>query len=440
MGKEIGLTLLLGFILISSLNAQKSSLTFKEVDSISYALFLKQDWKLLLEFSKKSRSEKIDFYYLKVRTGIAHFKSKEMLLAIKYLEQAYKLNAYDVVVQDYLYWAYRYAGFQLESDMFYEKLSDDLKNKINYKLKFLSFIEIGIVSNFNSDSNKEYFNSSQTGLIYVPEDFQMYTLGLNHRFSKSTNFYHRITVMQRNSIAQEQINSDMYNYKYNGNETRYYAKGTFALGKRWYLDLYLNVISGNYEEIIENPSSNSTNSYYVNSSNDVRYSDVVFGTSISKSHHYFSNSINISYGSLNNFNQFQGGYNLSIYPLGNTRLVPFGSVQYIRERRNSLSDSRMVYTGGVSINIKSFGITGFINVGEIQNYVSDNGSIIYNQTATSKSEVGLLFSIYLKKVNFKIGYSFMKMEDYYFNEELEISNTAFKFNQQNIIGGLTWKF
>ncbi|WP_111707981.1 hypothetical protein [Lutibacter citreus] len=439
MGKQFGLTLLLGLFLLLSINAQRSSLTFKQVDSISYALFLKQDWKQLIKFSKRSRAEGIDFYYLKVRTGIGYFKKDQMLLAIKYLEQAHNLNAFDVVVQEYLYWAYRYAGFLLESDMFYNKMSKDLQNKIQHKLKFLSAIDVGVVSNSNLDSDKEFLNNSQTGLLYLPEDFQMYTLGLNHRFSNNTNFYHRLTVMQRNSVAQELINTDLYNTKFNGKETRYYANGTLGLGNRWYLELFFNVISGDFEEIIENSTGDLADSYYINSGNKISYSDVVFGTSISKASYYFSNSINVSYSTLNNLNQFQLGYNLSFYPLGNTVLIPFVSAQYVNETGGGLTDSRIVYTGGVSINKGKLGVTGFVNAGEIINYISNNGSIIYNQTAAANSEIGLLLKVYLKKVNLKIGYSFMKMEDSFFSEDTEISNSVFKFNQQNIIGGLTWE-
>ena len=48
---------------------------------------------------KQSRIEGIDFYYLKVRMGIAYFKENKMLSAIQLLEEAYAVDTYDVVVQ-----------------------------------------------------------------------------------------------------------------------------------------------------------------------------------------------------------------------------------------------------------------------------------------------------------------------------------------------------
>ena len=72
MGKQVILILVLWYVATAS--AQKIPLSYKQVDSTTYALFLKQDWKSVLEMGKKSQKEGIDFYYLKVRMGVSYFK------------------------------------------------------------------------------------------------------------------------------------------------------------------------------------------------------------------------------------------------------------------------------------------------------------------------------------------------------------------------------
>ena len=98
----------------------------------------------------------------------------------------------------------------------------------------------------------------------------------------------------------------------------------------------------------------------------------------------------------------------------------------------------MVYTGGVSINTEKVSITGYINSGEIHNFISNNGSVVYNQSAMGLNEYGVILQFYINKAVLKIGYSFMNMQDYYYTEEA-VSST-YKFNQQNIIAGFTWNF
>lgn len=433
MGKNSGLIICL--LLGLNLHAQDNLLSYKKVDSTSYALFMKQDWKSLIEFGKESKKEGIDFYYLNVRMGIAYYKEGKMLIAIKYLEAAYYLNAYDVVVQNYLYWAYRYGGMLLESDLFYEKMDKELAVSINNVLHIVSAVDVGVVAtnnvNYDAMLAENQVGNSDTFRSFS-EDYELFMLGLNHRFSRSTNFYHRVTVMPISLMLQQNINGNIKNSSFKGKETRYYADATFGLSKRWYLDTYLGLFFGDFDQIditSNNPVDNNLKS---------KYTDVVFGASISRACYYLRQSINISYGNLGIFNQFQVGYTLSVYPLGNTLLVPFGSLQYQNETSSITDNTHLVYTGGVSINTKNVTITGYINTGEMHNFVSNNGSVIYNQSAMGLNEYGAILRFHINKATLKLGYSFMNMQDNYYTEEA-VSST-YKFNQQNLIAGFTWNF
>ncbi len=434
MGKQIISILVLWFVATAS--AQKIPLSYKHVDSTTYALYLKQDWKLVLEMGKKSQKEGIDFYYLKVRMGIAYFKEGKMLSAIKILEEAYVVNTYDIVVQEYLYWAYRYSGLILESHLFYTKISKEVKDKIQLDLPAISVIDFGVLATSNSDYDKMLV-SNDNDVRYFPENYQLYSLGLNHPFSKRVNFYHRLSVMPISSVQQKILSGEINNVFFNGNETRYYADVTFALGNRWYFDTYLNLIFGKYDDVNSdsqtdlNPPGRNSSSL----SSSIKYTDYVFGGSLTKASYFIRNTVNVSISNLNGFNQFQGGYTVSLYPLENILLVPFGSVQFQNENKKS----NVVYTGGISINTTNFSITGYGNTGELNNFVANNASLIYNQSAAALSEFGSTMKFITEKIDIKIGYSFMKMEDNFVAEDNSILPTTFSFNQQNIIGGIIWK-
>ena len=76
MGKHVVCIVLLWFV--STAYAQKPSLSITYVDSATYTLYLKQDWKPIIALGKQSRAEGVDFYYLKVRMGMAYFKENKI--------------------------------------------------------------------------------------------------------------------------------------------------------------------------------------------------------------------------------------------------------------------------------------------------------------------------------------------------------------------------
>jgi len=403
---------------------KKKQLSYKQVDSTTYAQYLKQDWKPLLKLGKQSRIEGIDFYYLKVRMGIAYFKENKMLSAIKLLEEAYGVNSYDVVVQDYLYWAYRYSGLVLESRLFYSTMDKKLKEQINLDLPFVSTLNFNVLATTNIDYDKmlqEDAISENNDIRILPKNYQLYSLGMSHPLSKRVNLYHQLSILPTNSVQQENDGGILINESYSEKESRYYVAITVALGNRWYLDTYFNFISGKYDNLNGEGFTNT---------------DIVFGGALTKASYFVRNTVNISVSNLNGLNQFQAGYSVSLYPLGSTLVVPFGSIQY----QNQDPNTNVVFTGGLSYNTEKFSIMGFGTIGELNNFIVNNGVIIYNQSATVLNEFGASLHFFGKNSIIKVGYSFMEMEDNYYTENFDKISKTFSFNQQNIIAGITWKF
>ncbi len=441
MGKQIVCIVLLWFV--STANAQKSSLSIKYVDSTTYALYLRQDWKQIIALGKQSRTEDVDFYYLKVRMGIAYFKENKMLSAIKYLEEAYTINAYDTVVQEYLYWAYRYSGMVLESRLFYDKMAKDLKDEIKLDLPFVTDVNFNMLATSNLDFDdmlQSDITSENNDIRFIPKNYQLFSFGLSHPLSKSINLFHQFSVMPITSVQQENVDGVLQNATYKGNESRYYADVTFALGNRWYLDTYMNIIFGKYDNLNAETTTGSVGNgpggITSSSSSEITYTDVVFGGSLTKASYFIRNSVNMSVSNLNGINQFQAGYSMSLYPLGSTLLVPFGSIQY----QNQDPDTNVVFTGGLSVTIDKIVMTGFGTVGEMNNFIANNGAIIYNQFATALNEYGGSFTYLGKNIVIKAGYTFMEMEANYFDDYFNLTSKTFGFNQQNITAGIIWYF
>ena len=428
MGKQIVCIILLWFV--ASVNAQKQTLLHKKIDSATYAMYLNKDWISIIAEGKKANKEGIDFYLLKVRMGIAFFKENKIFSAIQFLEKAYALDPTNVVVQDYLYWAYRYSGLVMESRLFYHKMEKNLQEKINLQEPFINDINLNVLATNNinyDDLIASEGNSETIDYRFIRKSQQMFSLAMNHPLFKRINLFHQFTYIPTNSVQQLNVNGVLDNEAYKGSESRYYADVTFALGKKWYFDVFINVISGKYDNI--NPID-------ATSVSEIKYNNLVFGGAITKASNYIKNSINVSFSDLSELNQFQLGYSMSLYPLGTTMLVPFGSLQY----KSQGEDSNIIYTAGVTVTINKFLLTGFGTVGNMNNYTANNGQIIYNQPATGLNEFGGSIKYFKKNTVLKVGYSFMNMEDNYYDENFTITSKKFEFNQQNLIAGITWVF
>ncbi|TWO32249.1 hypothetical protein E1J38_010535 [Seonamhaeicola sediminis] len=411
---------------VAAANAQKTPLSIKDVDSTTYALFLKQDWKPIITLGKQSIAEGVDFYYLKVRIGIAYFKENKMFSAIRFLEEAYALDPKNVVVQDYLYWAYRYSGLEMESRLFYSKMSKALKDEIKLDLPVVSSISFNVLAANNLDYDtqlKSNANGQTDHFRIIPEKYEMYSLGMSHPISKGLNLFHQFTLVPANSVKQTNIGSVLQNGTYKVMEYRYYGDVTIALGNRWYLDTYLNAIFGDYDNLNTATSDSK-----------IKYNNMVFGGAITKASYLIINSINMSVSNLNGFNQFQMGYAMSVYPLGSTSVVPFGSLQY----KSQDSESNMVFTAGLAVTLNKIALTGFGTVGNMNNFIANNGAIVYNQPATALNEFGGSFKYFGKHLVLKVSYSFMNMESNYYDGNFEIISKTFEFNQQNITAAITW--
>lgn len=428
MGKQIVCIILLWFV--ASVSAQKQTQVHKKIDSTTYAMYLNKDWISIIAEGKKANKEGIDFYLLKVRMGIAYFKEHKMFSAIQFLEKAYALDPSNLVVQDYLYWAYRSSGLVMESRLFYDKMETILKEKINLQEPFISDISFSVLATNNLDFDDMIASEGDSKTIdyrFIRKNQQMLSLAMNHPLFKRGNLHHQFTYIPTNSVQQLNVNGVTENKAYKGAESRYYADLTFALGKKWYFDVFVNVISGKFDNI--NPIDAS-------SASEIKYNNLVFGGAITKNLNFMRNSINVSISDLNGLNQFQIGYSMSLYPLGSSVLVPFGSLQY----KNQNEDSGVIYTAGAVVSINKILLTGFGTVGNMNNYTANNGLIIYNQPATGLNEFGGTIKYFSKNSILKVGYSFMNMEDNYYDENFTKTSKKFEFNQQNILASLTWIF
>ncbi len=97
---KILFTIIINVLLITTVVGQ--TLDYKTVDSISLESYYKKDWRSLEAIGKQSLNAGVDYYYLRMRLGIAAYEQKKFTVAERHFRKALEFNKYDPTAQSYL--------------------------------------------------------------------------------------------------------------------------------------------------------------------------------------------------------------------------------------------------------------------------------------------------------------------------------------------------
>ena len=122
-------TLFLLFI-STCLLAQPTDLNSKTIDKKTYRLYLQKNWDSLIITGKQALKENIDYFYLRMRIGIAYYEIENYRKAAYHFEKAIKFNTNDQAALEYLYYCYLNTNRDLEANELSEKFPESLQQKI----------------------------------------------------------------------------------------------------------------------------------------------------------------------------------------------------------------------------------------------------------------------------------------------------------------------
>lgn len=105
-----------------------SQMSYREIDSTSYAMYLQSNWKGLKDLAEKEPDH--SYHYLDIRYGVAYYYLAEYKTASEYLEKALS-QSYNETAQEFLYYSFYYLGYIKEAEEAFEKLSKETKKRID---------------------------------------------------------------------------------------------------------------------------------------------------------------------------------------------------------------------------------------------------------------------------------------------------------------------
>jgi len=439
-----------------------NSQDFKSVDLETYNLYVEQDWDELIRAGKEGLKQDIDYYYLRMRIGIAYYETKNYKASQAHFRRALEFNQGDPVASEYLYYAYQFAGQTEQAGILVKDFSPSMMEKILPPPgKIVDRFGLEYLYNFNDTKDlladpDEYFSGLPAGYQLLTLNYSNVNAMLHHEFSPGITLTHAYTY----------LNKTNYYYYYDGlsrfgfDEQKVFQNQYFispAFTTKWGLTIapsfhYLRirfqlpyVVSGGGGS---GPGGGGGSS--------IQYSDLysnhyVVGLHLTQSVGRFAIRLGGIYSSVNNANQVTSTAGLTWYPLGNLDLY-MGTALNVHTGITELTNSTEHETTLELIPdfLIGFGIVSRVwmefsgSYGNMKNYTEGNGYIVYNgpDWMLYKAMGTIVIPVTPKGSNVYLGTRFAEYKSRFMPSDpssgQDINNII--SNSISIFGGLSWKF
>ncbi len=485
-------TLVTVLILFSVEVVAQKALNFKRVDSATYALYNAKRWDELLKEGNRGIKNGIDYYYLRMRMGIARFKQEKPFFAATHFEKALKFSKNDPTALSYLYSTYLWQNNKGKAARLSTGFSPALKNKLHVENKIFQSIDVssGYLFNNNTEKNgslylmgadsligkqlllgKQVFFHAGASLLFFNR-LNLYFSYDNLNIDKTNRFQYRELGLKKDSTVVQSwgyenyfSETDTVKEKVFDNtvlQNDFYANAGVMFNGGWSAGGFYHLINVKSTKINENyrQLTKSDTAYFLDYENryetfeypqnsfyfetaDTSFNNWFAGVFLEKDWNYLRATLELSAGNLNGYKQKQASAAFLYYPLGNASF--YGKTVFSVFKQTGGNTTRFLWsqTAGIKILPKLWLEAGY-RQGDFSDTQYERGFLVYNLHEKIKFMVsaGLMFylnenaDINLRYQHFektgKYGYFEKENNDYGINEFNYLSNT--------IILELIWKF
>ncbi len=485
------------FLLLTVSSNAGKNLDFQTVDMLTYRCFEEKKWDSVIVVGKQALHQDIDYYYLRVRLGIAYFEKQEYIPATVHLRKARQFNSGDPMVSDYLYRAYVYTNRNEEAHILEETFREEDRETTGSEsgsLELVHFESGYTLSGNNSPKNLPMLMGRDS--IYGEQDLygnNFYTnLGLKLKVSNRISISMAYTYLNFTKTkyiqygrAEDHLISitdtiwgKNYNYtfpwviydtsfRYHVSQHEVHLGATVTLPDGFKIMPAIHWIHVSYPVInsrfrvdsIQDTARYTTidNVYhtflfaranYSFDRKDTSFNNWVASLTITKYLGIFNIGVSGSWSNLNNKKQIQAGLILTYYPLGNLNFYGTSTITgFFQGKETRLLLSQLV---GVKVTPWLW-LEGNFYYGDYTNANIFNGSIVYNNTGIIDYRAGAnLVFVVNKHIYLSLLYQYFRKENqqlYYIKTinpdthlPVEIPKTKNNpYNTSTLIGGITWK-
>ena len=435
-----------------AIRAQEQQLTYQEVDRQSLELYEKGDWKDLVRFTNRAFREGFDYYYLRIRAGIASFETGNYMKAALHFKKALAFNANDAVAGEYLYGCYLELNRVADAMKAFDDLPASLREKLGKTLPRLHIanIEGGPLMSSQPEKFDSLLFLDESDTIYGETDITRngyyFNAGLSWGFKKGFGVYagYSLVRLDKNKLVRTGDTLSV-NDEYPLTQHQFYLSGNIPLGKGFSVLPAMNVILDRYETVM--PQYDSVSVSYLYPVEKTRLDSYIGYLSVTKDFQIIQTSLFAAYSNLNDQDQFQAGFCLLAFPFGN---LDFYLSSKILNHRNA-GENHAVFEQMIGTRLyKPLWAEINATFGTMKNYHENNAFVVYNiaDVMNFKGGAKLIYSfnprwmitaqyIYLLREGEYIVYTPVSPPDP--AEVMPVTRTA-DFQNQFFLFGLKWSF
>lgn len=466
--------------------------SFKEVDSTTYSMYASKDWKGLTGYGRKSIRQGVDYYYLRMRLGLALMERGNYMQASEHFKKATDFNRSGNDVWELRYRSLDLSGKDDLKDAMVKRMPEPVKEKLSLSRKpviDMAYIEGGALVNNNFEKNgsmdimgfdKIYGEQLLygTGLyghagvrIRISGNLKLY-LGYNFLDTevKKRFQYTTFSAVPDSTVPETwgysmyydfpvENNEKVFNYKVKQDE--FYANMSYTMGNGLQIipafhwsNLSFKVIQSRYaaetasdtafyidqEQIVGWFSYNKPE--YTFKEKNVSTNDFLYSLSLNQSFSVFEAGVSAIYSRLDQMEFYQFDGRLYYYPFGNLNFYGLSEVRYF----NTEWDDRMIFNQMLGVKIVSWlWAEAAYTHGDLSFSSENYGLTIFSTTDEIRYRIsGRLIFPLGEHLTLNFRYQLLERNGIYMEARSAGPGTygkkEFTYQQQNIIGGLQWNF
>jgi hypothetical protein len=472
------------FWLLLTATGATTQTDFRTLDSAMYSLTRAAEWKAVIRMGEEALDEDIDYFYLRMRMGLAYYHLNNYRASVRQMEKARLFAPGNSIVNVYLYNAYQLSGRRNEAPLLSGSLNEKQRAEAGIdKEKIISsvYLETGpeISDNFDRHGKEHlpresvyseqdlYGNSYYTHLglrMQVHPRIGIYAGYSNLQIQKRMGLQYAwnqpdSTVMEEWGFSRyfpSQVRVETISHDYTLRQNSLYLNATILPGRGWSFTPAIHYVNVNTQQlnVVNNTQLVLDTAYYISALDSaalfdygqahfdlepqaLQLSNMVVSMALNKQVSVFDLGVFASWSNLNEQDQYQYGISATYYPLGNLHFYGTSTVKALHE-----GETHMVIGQMLGARVFSFlWAEAFGWLGNLSGTNESNAFIVYNITDNINLKTGVSLTFVISPaIQLSARYQYLQKESFrtVFDEQGRMKTQALEYINQSIIGGIKW--